>query len=38
MARGRNKQRGYRGAKQHKGVENAQPLIDHWVNFCTLIL
>ena len=31
-------QRGRQGAKQHKGGENAQPLIDHWVNFSSLIL
>jgi len=24
---------GYWGTKQHKGGENTQPLIDHWVNF-----
>ena len=38
MARGRKHKRGDRGAKQHKGGENAQPLIDHWVNFICLIL
>jgi len=29
---------GGRGAKQHKGGENPQPLIDHWVNFSRLLL
>jgi len=29
---------GNRGAKQHKGGENAQPIIDQWVNFSSLIL
>jgi len=29
MARERKKQRGDRGAKQHKWGENAQPPIDH---------
>jgi len=27
-----------KGAKQYKGGENAQPLIDHWVNFSRLLL
>ena len=29
---------GDRGAKQHRGGENDQPLIDHWVNFSSLLL
>ena len=37
-ARGQKKQRGKRGAKQHKGGKNAQPLIDHWINFRSLLL
>jgi len=32
-ARGLKNKRDDRGAKQHKGGKNAQPLIDHWVNF-----
>ena len=38
MVSGRNKQRGRQGAKQHQGGQNAQPLIDHWVNFSSPIL
>jgi len=30
LARGRKNKGGDRGGKQHKEVENAQPLIDHW--------
>ena len=26
------------GAKHHKGIENAQPIIDHWVNSRILLL
>ena len=32
------KTKGDRGAKQHKGSENAQALIDYWVYFSNLIL
>jgi len=31
-------QGGDMGEEQHKGGENAQPLIDHWVNFSSLLL
>ena len=32
------RQGGDRGSKQHKGGENAQPLIDHWDNFSSLLV
>ena len=37
-ARGRKNQRGRYGGEKHQGGENAQPLIDHWVNFSILVL
>jgi len=37
-ARGRKTQGVDGGAKQHKGGENAQLLIDHWANFSSLLL
>ena len=30
---GEKNKAGDKREKQHKGSENAQPLIDHWVNF-----
>ena len=32
------KLKGVIGGKTHKGGENAQPVIDHWVNFNSLLL
>jgi len=37
-SRRRKKQKGRQGAKQHKKDKNAQPLIDHCVNFSILFL
>jgi len=37
-ARGGKNREGDRGAKQHKGGDNAPPLIDHWVYFSRLLL
>ena len=36
--KGAKKQRGRQGAKQHRGGENAQPLVDQGANFSCLIL
>jgi len=39
MSKGLKKnEQGGRGAKQHKGGENAQPKIDQWVNLNNLLL